>query len=94
MASEGDDAIPTNTREVKQLEISQPDIWPVLNPVCARVNYRVLRVFLKQGGFHVKRIHAILCETSRRFRTLSCALSRWMILCLSNPSRGASADST
>ena len=67
MASEGDDAIPTNTREVKQLGISQPDIWPVLNPVCARVNYRVLRVFLKQGGFHVKRIHAILCETSRRF---------------------------
>jgi hypothetical protein len=38
VASEGDDAIPINTREVRQLGISQPDIWPVLNPVCVRVD--------------------------------------------------------
>jgi hypothetical protein len=39
----------------------------VLNPVCVRVDYRVLRVFLEQGDFGVKRIHAILCETLRKF---------------------------
>jgi hypothetical protein len=67
VACEGDDAIPTNTREVRQLGITQPDIWPVSNPVCVRVDYRVLLVFLEQCGFQVKRIHAILCDTSRRF---------------------------
>jgi hypothetical protein len=35
VASEGDDAIPANTREVRQLGLSQPDIWPVLTGVCA-----------------------------------------------------------
>ena len=85
MASEGDDAIPTNTREVRQLGISQPDIWPVLNAACVRVDYRVLRVFLKQGGFQVERIHAILCETSRRFSDTQLHTIPWVILYLSNP---------
>ena len=93
MASEGNDATPTNTREVRQLGINQPDIWPVLNPVYVRVDYRVLRVFLKQGGFRSNGSMRSFVKLREDFRTLSCALSRWMILCLSNPSREASADS-
>jgi hypothetical protein len=47
----GDAATSTNTREVTQLGISQPDIWPVFNPVCMRVDYRVWHVFLEQSDF-------------------------------------------
>ena len=41
----------TNTRDVRQIGISPPDIWPVLNPECVRVDYGVLRVFREQRGF-------------------------------------------
>jgi hypothetical protein len=35
--------------------------------MCVRVDYPVLHVFLEQGDFWIKWIHAILCETLRRF---------------------------
>jgi hypothetical protein len=46
---QGEGATSTNTREVTQLGNSQPDLWPVFNPVWMRVDYRVLHVFFEQG---------------------------------------------
>jgi hypothetical protein len=54
----------------EQHGISQSDIWPVHNSMCVRLDYRILRVFCKQGGFWIKCIHTISCETFRRFRHL------------------------
>ena len=87
MTSEGDDAIPTNTREVRQLGISQPDIWPAPNPVCVRIDYRVLRLFFKEGAaFRSNGFLRSFVKLREYFRSVSCALSHPIILCLPNPS--------
>jgi hypothetical protein len=51
------------------LELAATQILDLSNtPMCVQVDYQGgWASFSSSGGFHVKRIHAILCETSRRF---------------------------